>query len=204
MDDTPRDLSRSVFQVLFLGGLIAASFWILSPFLLSMIWASTIVVATWPLLLFVQARLWRKRFLAVTAMTLVLLLVLLVPLGLAVTAIAQNADRVIGWAKSLTSFHLPHPPEWLARLPFFGGMLAAQWAGLADMGPDGMSVYLAPYARTLVGWFVTQVGNVGIMAVQFFLTVLMCVILYTTGDSVGDWVYRFARRLDPSRGEGSI
>jgi predicted PurR-regulated permease PerM len=204
MIDPPRDLSRTIFQVLFLGGLIAAIFWILQPFLLSMVWAATIVVATWPLLLFVQARLWRKRFLAVTLMTLALLLVLLVPLGLTVTAIAQNTDRVIGWAKSLTSFHLPQPPDWLSRVPLFGGMLAAQWAELADIGPEGMSVYLAPYARTLVGWFVTQIGNVGIMAVQFFLTVLICVILYTTGESVGDWIYRFARRLDASRGEGSI
>ena len=42
-----------------------------------------IAVSTWPLMEAVQARLWRKRGLAVTAMTLVLLLVFLVPFALA-------------------------------------------------------------------------------------------------------------------------
>jgi predicted PurR-regulated permease PerM len=204
MSDMPRDLARSIFQVLFVGGLIAVSFWILQPFLLSMIWATTIVVATWPLLLRIKAWLGGRRSLAVAAMTVALLLVLLVPLALAVTAIVQNADRIIGWAKSLTTFSIPPPPDWLGRVPLVGAMLATQWEQVAAVGPEGVSAYLAPYARTLVGWFVTQIGNVGIMAAQFVLTVIICAILYVTGDSAAGWVSRFARRLDEARGEASV
>lgn len=204
MNDTPRDLARNMFQVLFVGGLIAVSFWILRPFLLSMLWATTIVVATWPLLLRLRAWLGGRRGPAVAVMTIALLLVLLVPLSLAVTAIVQNADRIIGWAKSLTTFSIPPPPDWLGRLPLVGAMLAAQWEQVAAVGPEGMSAYLGPYARTLVGWFVTQVGNVGIMAAQFVLTVIICTILYITGDSAAAWASRFARRLDEARGEASV
>ena len=46
-----RDLVRTIFAILFVTGLIAASFWILWPFLPAMIWATTLVVTTWPLML---------------------------------------------------------------------------------------------------------------------------------------------------------
>ena len=77
------DIARVVFAVLFIGGLVAFSFWILRPFLLALLWATTIVVATWPVMLLVQAKLWNRRWLAVVAMTGVLVLVFIVPLTMA-------------------------------------------------------------------------------------------------------------------------
>jgi predicted PurR-regulated permease PerM len=170
MTDPTRDLARTLFQLLFVGALLAGSFWILRPFLLSMIWAATIVVATWPLMQRLTAWLGDRRSLAVAAMTAALLLMLLVPLALALAAIVQNADRIIGWAKSLETFSMPAPPDWLARIPAVGSLLAARWRQMASVGPEGISAHLAPYASTLVGWFVTQVGTVGIMIIQFLLT----------------------------------
>ena len=52
------DLVRNMLAVLFIAGMIAASLWILSPFLPALIWATLLVVATWPLMLAVQRRLW--------------------------------------------------------------------------------------------------------------------------------------------------
>jgi len=46
-----RDLTRTTLAVLFIGMLIAASLLILRPFLAATIWATMIVVATWPVLL---------------------------------------------------------------------------------------------------------------------------------------------------------
>ena len=61
------DLTRTTLAVLFVGGLIATCFWILRPFLPAIIWATTLVVATWPIMLRVQLRLWNNRGLAVAA-----------------------------------------------------------------------------------------------------------------------------------------
>ena len=41
-----QDLPRTTFQLLSLGALIAASFWIVRPFLVASAWAIMIVVAT--------------------------------------------------------------------------------------------------------------------------------------------------------------
>ena len=88
------DVTRITFAVLFISSLIAASFWIFRPFLTSFIWANIIVVATWPLLVKLQAWLWNRRGFAVAAMTLVLLLVLVVPLTLAILTIIDSADKI--------------------------------------------------------------------------------------------------------------
>ena len=50
-----RDITRTTLAVLFIGMLITASFWILRPFLTSIVWATMIVIATWPILLWLQA-----------------------------------------------------------------------------------------------------------------------------------------------------
>jgi len=66
-----------------------------------------IVIATWPLLLGVQARLAGKRWLAVLVMTLILLLVLIVPVTLGITTIVDKVDDVIAWAKSPGALTVP-------------------------------------------------------------------------------------------------
>ena len=73
MIEMQRDITRNVLAVLFIVTLIGSSIWILRPFLGAIVWATTIVVATWPLMMTVQGWLWGKRALAVTVMTLVLL-----------------------------------------------------------------------------------------------------------------------------------
>ncbi len=55
MNQTSRDLTHTTLLLLFIGLLIGGSFWILKPFLLALIWAIMIVVATWPLLLGAQS-----------------------------------------------------------------------------------------------------------------------------------------------------
>jgi hypothetical protein len=42
------DITRVVLFVLVIGTLLAGSFWTLLPFLSGLIWATTIVIATWP------------------------------------------------------------------------------------------------------------------------------------------------------------
>ncbi|HEY5862228.1 MAG TPA: AI-2E family transporter YdiK, partial [Casimicrobiaceae bacterium] len=63
-----RDLTRIELSVVLIAVLIAASLWVLRPFLLATVWATMIVVATWPVMLSVQKRV-RRRSLAVVIMT---------------------------------------------------------------------------------------------------------------------------------------
>src|ERR1043166_1373717 len=83
------DLARTTLQLLALGALILSSFWIVRPFLVASTWATMIAVATWPILLRVQAWFGGRRSLAVAVMTIALLLILLVPFYFGITPIVE-------------------------------------------------------------------------------------------------------------------
>ena len=97
-----------------------------------------IVVATWPVLAWFQARLWKRKWLAIAAMTGVLLLVLAVPLTLAIGTIVLNADEIVAWLKSIASFRMPTPPDWIANLPFIGSKVVIAWERAAASGVEGL------------------------------------------------------------------
>ncbi len=197
----PFDVTRMTLAVLFISMLIFTSFWLVRPFLTAFIWATTIVVATWPLLLSLQKRLWGKRRLAVAVMTAVLLLVLVVPLTLAVVTIVDRAEQIVDWVKSLSSFTISPPPQWIDSIPLVGAKLADRWQQLAALSPQDLSARLAPHAGKALRWFASQAGSAGMMILQFLLTVVISAILFANGDTAATGVRAFAHRLAGQKGE---
>jgi predicted PurR-regulated permease PerM len=199
-----RDLPRDILAVLFIGALIAASLWILLPFLVAMIWATTIVVATWPAMLAVQARLWGKRALAVMVMTLVLLGLLILPLLVLLGTIVANVDPIVAWAQSLATGPLPLVPTWVRELPLVGEPAARAWEQIAAKGVQELLVRAAPYAEDVTRWFVAKVGHLGVVLAQSVLTIIIAAILYARGETIAGGVRRFARRLAGAPGEAAV
>ncbi|MCX5844126.1 MAG: AI-2E family transporter YdiK [Deltaproteobacteria bacterium] len=197
---SPPDLTRITLQVLWIGILIAASFWIMQPFLPSLIWAAMIVAATWPFMLKVEALLWRKRGLAVTAMTVAMLLLFIIPFSLAIVIIIENADNITTWLKTFETRAIPPLPAWMTGIPIVGQKLAAAWEGVMT-GPASLSARLAPYAGKLLNWFLSQAGSIGMIMLQFLLTMIITAIFYSTGETASKGVIRFARRLGGDQGE---
>lgn len=204
MPDLQRDLTRTVLAVLFIGGLIGVSFWVLRPFLGPLIWAVMIVVATWPLMRAVQEFLGGRRWLAVTVMSLLLLLLLFVPFSAAIGTIVANVDAIAGWAKTLSQFKVPPPPSWLAGLPVMGEYATQLWQEVAAQGIEVLAAKLAPYAGTLSRWFVGRVGGFGAVFVQFLLTVVVAAVLYADGERAAAWARRFGARLAGAPGEAAV
>ena len=174
-----RDLPRTVVGVLVLAVLIIASFWILRPFLLSFVWAMMIVVATWPLMLKLQARL-RRRAPAVMVMSLAMLLVFFAPVVLMIQTLAENTDTIVGWIHALEGSEIPPPPAWVQNIPLVGDKVRVRWTDrLADAGKGALphaSRPTPPMPRS--GWHAA--GSVGVLAFQLLLTLIISVILYST------------------------
>ena len=201
MAEPRRDLTLTVLAVLFLGGLILASLWVLKPFLGPLTWAVMIVVATWPVMLRVEKTVGNRRWAAVTIMTLIQLLVLIVPLSAAIATVVRNFNTITDWIKALGDLNVPAPPSWLATLPFVGDSATQIWQEVATEGVDVLASKLAPYAGTLSRQFVSEIGNFGVVFVQFLLTVIIAAILYAGGEHAADWTRRFGARLAGRRGE---
>lgn len=205
MTDTRMDLPRTLLLALFFAALLAAAFLILRPFLSAMIWATALVIATWPLLLRLQHLFWGRRSLAVAIMTLGLVVILLAPLWFAVDAIVGHAGHFKEWLQRLMEApELPPPPAWLTGLPLIGGAATDLWQEVVATDLGELLPKLRPYAGGAAEWFIRALGDVGLALVQFVLALLFAAVLYTRGEVAGAIVLRFSRRLAGDRGERSV
>jgi predicted PurR-regulated permease PerM len=198
------DLPRTLLQVLAIGALIVGTLWIAQPFLASLAWASTIVVATWPVLLRAESLFGGRRGPAAAMMTLMLLLVLIAPLSYGIDALIGNAEHFVEWSKSLSTLSVPPPPAWVEALPLVGARIARRWRDIAVLSPDQLAASLAPYAQGVAVWLLQGVGSVGVLVIQFLLTVLISALLYVNGETAARGVCRFAHRLAEDRGDEAV
>jgi predicted PurR-regulated permease PerM len=202
MTMSPRnDITRTTLAVLSIGALIVASLRVLQPFLAPAIWAAMIVVSTWPMLRWFEARLGGRRTLAAGVMTLLLLLLFVAPLMAAIGTIAGHTDEIVDKAKTLAVQELPPPPPWVGDLPLVGGRLKPMWEQAAAAGATGLIASLAPYASDIARWFVAQAGSVGFVFVQFLLTALLAAVMYAGGEAAEAGLRRFAARLAGAQGD---
>lgn len=195
MTTPSRDLTRTILVVLAVGALIGASLWILRPFLLPTVWATTIVVATWPVMLWVQARFRGRRGPAVALMAVLMLLVLLIPCALAAAALAANSDRIVGWVRSLATWQVPPPPAFVSGIPWIGERIAVFWNEVAVRGFGTLLPYLEPYTDDAARWLMAAARGAGHMIVQVILTIVIAILLYGKGETAASGVVQFAGRL---------
>ncbi|MCL2658202.1 MAG: AI-2E family transporter YdiK [Betaproteobacteria bacterium] len=198
------DLPRILLSVLLIGLMIVGSLWVLRPFLPALIWAAMIVVATWPMLRALENRLRGRRWLACGIMVLTMLLLIIVPLGAAVTTLVESADSVKEHVDAFMHNPLPGPPEWVHTIPFAGERAAFEWRKLSDAGTEGLHTRLLPFTGKALEWLFARASNAGLLTLHFFLTLAMTAILYMHGEAAARSVIRFARRLAAQRGENTV
>jgi len=194
------DLMRHLLSALVILLLIGASLWIMSPFAGALIWATMIVIATWPLLAWVQRLLGGRRGLAVVVMTVVQLSVFVVPLLVLVGAAIGNVDTVKASLQALVAKGIPAPPAVIARIPLAGQKITAEWASWAAATPEELRARIEPYAAVVVRGAAKTLGTVGSSLVQMLLIVVLSAVLYATGESAAGGIIAFARRLGGDSG----
>jgi predicted PurR-regulated permease PerM len=194
------EVAQTTLGVIALAALIGAALWVLRPFIGPAIWAAMVVVATWPLMRRVQDRLRGSRAAATAVMTLLLMLLFVVPLVVAIVTIVGNADRIVDWAKLAAGFRVSAPPPWLAGLPGVGPWLVELWQQLIAAGIDGLIERIQPYAGQLTRWFVSEVGSVGFLLLQFLLTIGLAAVMYHDGEAWAATCLRIGERLGGERG----
>jgi predicted PurR-regulated permease PerM len=198
------EVTRTTLAVLAIGGLIIVTLWVLRPFLGALIWATMIVVVTWPLLLRLQAWLGRSRWLAVTTMTLAILLVFVLPFWFAIDAIIEHADVVAQWAGSLRELKIPQPPEFIHRVPLVGAQISDTWHHFASLAPEQLAAKVQPYLLTGVKWAAGEARTIGTLILQILLTLAIVVVLYMNGEAAAGGVSRFGARLAGARGVQAV
>jgi predicted PurR-regulated permease PerM len=196
----PLDVTHTTLSVLFLVLLAGATLWVLSPFLSALLWAVIVSVATWPILLRIEALLGGRRRLAVAVIMLAFLLVVFVPVTLAVVTIVSNARDVTTEIASFEMMQLPPPPAWLAGIPLAGEWIAGEWNRFAALDVQQQAAFVMPYAQAMLQWFAARAGGLGLILLQFVLTTVISALALVNGEGVRDWILRFAERLAGQQG----
>jgi predicted PurR-regulated permease PerM len=201
---TPQDLTRTTFAVFSIAIFVAASLWILRPFLASLIWAVMLAVSTWPVLLKLEALLGGNRSRAVAVLTMALLLLLVFPLCAALVAIIQNAGLIGSTVESFRAHGLPPLPSWVEHIPLIGARFAASWKQFATAGPDSLLAAVTPYLARIFSYLVSGLGGAGALVFNFLFTVVFAGFLYSSGERYSEGVLRFGRRLAGPQGERAM
>jgi predicted PurR-regulated permease PerM len=173
---------------------------VLRPFLPAILWATIIVVATWPIMLRLQKLFGGRRSLAIAAMSCGLLLAVIGPVVLLLGTLVARLPELRDLGNRLLAGPWPGPPAWLARLPY-GTQLAVQWQQFIAQGPEHWGAYIRPYVGSSALWLSQHVGTIGSITLEFLLTLVLVAVFYLHGESLARQARRLARRVGGTRAE---
>lgn len=198
------DITRITLVILIIGILIAGSLWTLLPFLSALTWATTIVIATWPLMIRVQRATGNRRWIATLVMTLIMLAIFVVPFALAIGKLFTSAAQGVELARTFVVQGLPPSPAWVEKIPVVGERIGTTWNELSAGGPEAVAEAIRPHARAAAAWTLSMTGGAGMLMLHFLLTVVIAGILYFYGESAAEGVLMFARRVGRDRGDKAV
>ena len=105
---------------------VLAGLYFLSGFLVPVLAALIVGLASWPLYQRLLRRCNGRNALAASLALIIVIIVLIVPLSLALTFAIQEASSFIGWALDANRNGMP-TPAWILALPLVGTHLAEYW-----------------------------------------------------------------------------
>ncbi|MCB5363981.1 AI-2E family transporter [Pusillimonas sp. CC-YST705] len=180
---------------------LLAGVYFLRGFLVPVLAAFIICLASWPMYWRLWHRVGRRNALSATLALLVVLLVLIIPLSMALTFAVKEASSFIGWALAANR-HGVQVPTWITDLPIMGEWVAEHWRtylgephALGELVEAVSGEHLGNIYRMLL----SATGNV----FQLLLTVLFMLIvlffMYKDGMRIVGQLDIVGERLLPER-----
>jgi predicted PurR-regulated permease PerM len=134
---------RNLFSSMFSLAIIASALFVTQRFLLPLLWAVILCIATWPLYLRMLQACRGRNVAAAAAATVVSALVFVTPLVLGVVQAAHQAPALAALVADANNAGIG-APQWLLKIPMAGSALYDWWAatlgqphGLAHLLHDG-------------------------------------------------------------------
>jgi predicted PurR-regulated permease PerM len=122
MTETQRDVLSAAFSL----AIILSAAFVTQRFVLPLLWAAILAIATWPLYKRALKAMGNREIIAALAVTLLSAAVFITPLVLAVASAARQAPALAAFLAHANNEGLA-APEWLARIPFVGDAVQNWW-----------------------------------------------------------------------------
>lgn len=163
--------------------LILGCFVVLWPFLSAILWAIILAFSTWPIYRRIESAVAGRKGVASGLMVLGVAAVLIIPLALLGTSMAEDVATLIEMARQLLSEGPPAPPAWIANLPIVGDRVYARWQEIAGDGTR-LTEILMKYLAPLRDWALRSAANLGERLLHLSLSVFIAFFLYRDGSSL--------------------
>ncbi|MEG4643963.1 putative PurR-regulated permease PerM [Paracoccus pantotrophus] len=181
--------------------IVAASIYFFHGFLVPVLAAMVIALASWPLRERAAHQLNLGRTGAATLLVLVLVCFLLIPIAMALIYAFRELRDWINWAILINSSGAP-TPGWMVELPQVGDWLDENWQTYIGR-PGGISEIVQLVSGSNIGAIYRGAVTAGTLAFHLALTLLFMLItlfvLYRDGDKIVAQIDQVGRRILPDR-----
>lgn len=175
--------------------LLAATLYVMQPFLVPIVWAGILAYVTWPLFRAVRRRTRRPR-LSAGLFTAAVALGVGLPVAWLLVALAGEATHLIGLSRQWLDAGAPLP-EWVTTRPW----LATRVTEVRDnaiLDPTAVLRYVTRYASQVSGRLVEVAGGLASNVFKFAITVLSLFFFYLDGERLGAHAARLLRIAFPN------
>jgi predicted PurR-regulated permease PerM len=182
---------------------IMGCFVVLRPFLSALLWSVILAFSTWPVYQRIESAVAGRKGLASGLMVLGVAAVLIVPLALLATSVADDVTVLIEMTRQLLSEGSPDPPAWVAKLPVVGAWVHARWQDIAGSGAQ-LTEALMKYLLPLRAWILRGAANLGEGLLYLSLSVFIAFFLYRDGSALSARIKPLFARIGGQRAPALI
>jgi predicted PurR-regulated permease PerM len=118
-----RRIGKNLASIGAVAFLVIGCLFVLRPFLAAILFAAAVVISSWPMYLFLLARMNGRRTLAALTLTLSLTLLVIVPIGLVAYNMADEVGNLYDQIKLAVETGHVEPPAWIKQVPLAGDWL---------------------------------------------------------------------------------
>ena len=180
--------------------LLLGCFLVVRPFVSALLWALVLCFSSWPIYCRLVLLLSQRRTVAAALMGLGMVLILLVPLVIVGSTLADNVKDVAAAARRSFEQGPPPPPAWLVKVPVIGQSATDYWQTLAN---DNAKLWTN--ARQFIEPVSSRLLKLGLLLggglVQLGLSVLIAIFLFRDGVSLAERLTATVDRIGGERAQ---
>jgi len=174
---------EQIAGIVLIGAIAVGCGFVLRPFVSSILWASIVCFATWPVHKRLLKLLHERRNLAAALMAIALLLVLFIPFLIVSLTFTDNIRSAVEWLDTLNQAGLPPPPQWVKNIPLVGTAIGEYWDKLT-MNAVPILDRLKPFLQDAGLWLLKHSLDFAKGVFQLAMSVLIAFFLYRDGEGV--------------------
>ncbi|NHC61400.1 AI-2E family transporter [Paenalcaligenes suwonensis] len=181
--------------------IVLAGLYFLRGFLVPVLAALIIGLASWPLYRRLLIRCNNRNTLAATLALLVVIVVVVVPISLALSFAIQEASSFIAWALETNRDGMP-VPDWISALPLVGDRVSEYWTlYLGEPHALGTMVEMVSgqHLGNIYRMVLSATGNVFHLMLTLLFLLITLFFIYKDGDHILSQLDVIGERIVPER-----